>query len=138
MRVTITTEIISREEAGRRWYQHARYVKEYEVQLKVELSEEERAILNAYDLWDVVVVTRPLRFPADVLRATPGLAEDEGFQSPYGIFCFVTGNYTERFPTSVDAANFEAELREIILPKIKQYIHDAHKTAGNRSQTFDL
>ena len=46
--------------------------------------------------------------------------------------------FHQTFQTPVDAANFEAELRNDILPKLKNYIEASRDAGVSSSQTFEL
>lgn len=147
MRVTIDHTCAQRQEETRGFWEAIfatrRTINEYCVSLRIELSEEERAILTAHQLWDVRILTRPFYIPADILRKHPILQSEAGSPIHFEIKDLVgagakDGMFHQTFPTPVDAANFEVELRNDILPQLKNYI-EASRDAGRRpSQTFDL
>jgi len=98
------------------------------------------AILTVHQLWDVHILSVRDDIPADYLRKFPEL--QSGGLVHYQIKDLVGGNvhgiFRQCFQTPVDAANFEAELRNDILPKLKNYI-EASRDAGSRSpQSFEL
>ena len=113
------------------------------VSLKIELSEEERAIIAAHQLWDVQILTRPLYVAPDVLTKHPELYDQVGTPVSFQIkdlmgVGFPDGGFHQLFQTPVDAANFEAELKNNTLPKLKSYIEASRDTGGSSSQTFEL
>jgi hypothetical protein len=147
MRVTINHELSQRREESPGFlaslFSPRGTINEYVVSLKIELTEEERAILAAHQLWDVHILTRPFYIPADVLRKHPVLESEVGAPIHYQIKDLVgadarDGMFHQTFATPLDAANFEAELKNDILPNLKSYI-EASRDAGSRSsQTFEL
>jgi hypothetical protein len=121
-----------------------RTINEYVVSLKIELTEEERAIITAHQLWDVQILTRPLYVPADLMHKVPAeLLGRVGQPVRYQIKDLVgakakDGMFHQTFLTPVDAANFEAELKNDILPSLKNYIEASRSGIGQSSQTFEL
>jgi hypothetical protein len=147
MRVTINQWVYQRQEelAGilSKLFSTPRTINEYVVSLKIELSEEERAILTTHQLWDVRVLTRPFFVPADQLTKYPELASQVGSLMHYEIKDLMgagakDGMFHQTFQTPVDAVNFEAELRDDILPKLKNYIEASRDGGTPSSRTFEL
>ena len=82
MRVTISHERTQRPEQTSGFLEAIfgtrRTINEYVVSLKIELTEEERAILTAHRLWDVRILTRPFYISPDYLRKYPTLRSEVG------------------------------------------------------------
>jgi hypothetical protein len=147
MRITINTTVGTRIEEPPSFFAslitRRRNINEYIVSLKIELSEEERAIIAAHQLWDVQILTQPLYIAPDALTKYPELHSHVGAPVSFKIKDLVgagtaDGMFHQMFYTPVDAANFEAELKNDTLPKLKRYIEASREIGGSSSQTFEL
>ncbi len=141
MKVRITNERRERDEMQRgmaKVFKKPAKITFYEVTLHLDLSEEERAILTEYDLWDTVVYTDTLTFMPDQLRAKPGLAGAEG-DVPYEIQDFASDEgFHKAFSTPLEATNFANKLRDEILPNLKKYIDQSRESGPGSVATFEL
>jgi hypothetical protein len=141
MKVRITNERRERDEMQRGFakvFKTPAKITFYEVTLHLDLSEEERAILTEYDLWDIVVYTGTLTFMPDELRANPGLAGAEG-DVEYRIEDFASDDGFHRsFPTPLEATNFANKLRLEILPNLKKYIDQSRESGPGSTSAFEL
>lgn len=79
MKVFITNQLVERDETlpsgWRSWFKTPKKIKEYQVILKLDLNEEERAILTEYELWDSVIYYDDGNLPPDVIAAYPVLSD---------------------------------------------------------------
>ena len=120
----------------------------YIVSVSVEFSEEERALLTMYKLWDAPVWNDqvapseyynsllknydlpPDREPTTLITRIKDLAAVPTSDTPY--------HGTRRaFNTSVEALNFETELKTKHLPGIKNLMAASHSSIG-KSQTLEF
>jgi hypothetical protein len=118
----------------------------YLVSFFVEFTEEERAILTKYDLWNTPVftvqgVTNPevdqlMRDsgmdvePIYITRTIQHAAAPPDNEKPYH-------GDRQAYHTSVEALNFENELKSNYLPNIKRLIEATHASIG-KSQTLEF
>ncbi len=141
MKVRITNERGERNEMQRglaKVFKTPAKITFYQVTLNLDLSEEERAILTEYDLWDVVVYTDTLTFMPDELRANPGLESVQG-----DVQCRIKNlasdkGYHKAFSTPLEATNFVNKLRQEILPNLKKYIDRSRESGPGSVATFEL
>jgi hypothetical protein len=139
MRVTLGTKPITREEYVKSKFQGRGVITEYHVRLYVEISEEQRAILSKYNLWDVTVLGVENYIAPDFSNAHPDIADERPRISSYCMRDLLApGGFSQVFPTPVDAKNFEIKLRNETLPLIKQYIEDSGKVGPAATETFEL
>ena len=114
---------------------------EYIVHLKVRVSEEARAILNAHNLWETVLLAHPHYMAPDELKAYPESAtEMAGEMVPFTVKDFLRASgFQQRFATIIEAKAFENQLREETLPFLKRLVEQTKEASADLSpQTFDL
>jgi hypothetical protein len=109
----------------------------YVVELKVELSPEERTILDQRKLWKTTVYVIPWIewFNGDAKQA----AIMEQFQGPQGRAVTIKDFLNEKrtFGTPIEAKAYDEALRTEHLPTLKAFI-EGNKEPGKASDTFEL
>ena len=145
MRVTINNEKTSRQEVQKGFFsgfKTPKTINEFYVSVKIELSEEERAIIAQYNLWDYVLFENPFYIPPDQLAKNPILASQAGIMLPTSIKDFIEvrdgRSFGRTFGNPVDAANFQRRLETEILPKLKNYLVATKEAGTQTSKTFEL
>jgi hypothetical protein len=145
MHVTINTTKHSRPEARTGFFSAFKtptMIDEFRVSVIVELSEEERAILTQYNLWDYTVLEVPFQIPPDILAKNPILASQVGKTNEFSIRNIVQGYdgqaFGRNFRNPVDAAKFRLQLENETLPKLKSYLVTTKDASSVSSKTFDL
>ncbi len=141
MKVRIENERLERNEMQRglaKVFKTPAKITFYQVTLHLDLSEEERAILTEYDLWDEIIYTGTLTFSPDQLRANPGLELAQG-DVEYAISDFAhEDGFHRAFSTPLEATNFASKLRNEILPNLKKYIDKTREAGPGSASTFEL
>ena len=141
MKVRITNERDERDEMQRglaKVFKKPAKITYYQVTLHLDLSEEERAILTEYDLWNTVVYTDTVTFMPDQLRANPGLELAQG-DVPCKIKNLASDKgFHKAFSTPLEATNFVNKLRNEILPNLKKYIDLSRESGPGSVATFEL
>jgi hypothetical protein len=126
----------------------------YFVHLKVELTNEEKAIIHQYNLGEVVIdeytdtsVINPL---IDEYNATPPFDEKKRASLKYKIDLFsdpikltlsqfvAQEGFNRNFSSLREATDYAQQLKTKILPQIKQTIEHYSVTGGKSSDTFEL
>jgi hypothetical protein len=142
MRVTIRTKATYRDKASStlsRLVRAPEKIKEYQVSLGIDLSEEERAIITEHQLWDVEVLTRPFFVSEDELKLRPMLGEMQGKSIKFRIQDLASEKgFHQVFLTPLEAMNFRAELKNDVLPKLKKYVDASLEFGSGTTETFDL
>lgn len=113
----------------------------YCVDTTIEFSEEERAIIATYDLWDTPLYTH---------RSSPTKYEQEYYRDTPDFLSLLASSYTSTvksimekpvfticFPTPAQANAYEEQLRTDILPKLKQLIQ-SNSAPTPESKSFEL
>jgi hypothetical protein len=104
-------------------------ITEYFVSVKVELTQEERAVLDKFALWDYGLHKTTHRWPDDYLEKHPQFNQDNNTPITHTIRDFVVGFkphgfYRWKFNTPAEAATFQLKVEKEILPLLKQVIQD--------------
>jgi hypothetical protein len=152
MKATVSTEAKTQierlQDAGLFRRAKTREVTLYIVSVSVDFSEEERALLTMYKLWDAPVWNDQIG-PSEYYNS---LLRDRGLPPDYEITTLTTTikdlaavptsktpyHGTRRaFNTSVEALNFETELKSKLLPGIKTLMAASHSSIG-KSQTLEF
>jgi hypothetical protein len=127
----VKTEIIpqTRESRGGSFFRRAPPITEYFVHVYVELTQEERAVLDQYNLWDYGLYKTVFRYSDDYLNAQPSLAADNNTPITHTVRDFVIGQHTNdhyrwRFITPSEAAAFQLKVEKEMMPLLKQIISD--------------
>jgi hypothetical protein len=145
MRVTTRIDPQTRPSVAGFFFSKKPPVTEYFVEIKVELSQEERAILDQYDLWDYGLHKTTFRYSADYLEKTPSLAADNNTPITHTVRHFVVGfephgAYRWKFNTPAEAAAFQLKAETEIMPLLKQLIQDNNLVGElpSTTRTFNL
>jgi hypothetical protein len=136
MKIQIDNKRYERDSFQKGFFRKPQKIVEYQVRCSIEFSEEERAILTTYGLWDTVVYTDYMTFDADMKAANPGLEYAEG-DVPWSIKAFAEG-LGKQFTNPSEANAFVEQLKSQILPGVKKCIDDAKRTGQGASTTFEL
>ena len=111
----------------------------YQVSLYLDLTEEERAILTEYDLWDAPIYNGTFEVASDEMKANPELSSIEGNTLRYCIRDLADDNgFHQTFSTPLPATNLVRELKETVLPRIKLYIANTRQYGPGASLRFEL
>jgi hypothetical protein len=111
----------------------------YNVDTTIDLSEEERAILDKYDLWDKVLFNLKLPEQPD----NPSASEAERLVASITHSDFTIEEvldekpFTRWFYSPIEAENFAHRMETEILPNLKKYITQSH-SATRQGRTFEL
>ena len=115
-------------------------LRKYEVLVTVQLTDQERSVLATHNLWNTALFKDPFRPPADFLETRDGRAVFDGLHMPdVTIKRFLEDDtFIRWFQTPLEAKDFETQLREDILPKLKVYITASDAAAKPSKDTFDV
>lgn len=112
---------------------------DYVVDLFLTFSEEERATLAEYALWDTPIFQTKLRIRDHYLETMSPEARDSVENDPviFNIGGLVEKQpFTQSFFTPAEAIAYEAQLKNDVLPRIKSVI--TTNSGGRKSSSFEL
>lgn len=111
----------------------------YAVECAIQLTEEERAIITKYNLWNYPLDSEKTHLSYEEQRAMGPLASQalNGFEMVWKLSDAIKNDtWFRSFSSPIQAEAFEIRLRTEILPRLKQAIELAAKPP--KSDTFEL
>jgi hypothetical protein len=127
----------SREIRPAGWFRAAECVdvQRYNVMIHVEFTEEEQDILTRFNLWDTTVFVVPAVLTPEMQEiAARGFQWDTEYPRPLSALAEGTNR---QFDSSEEAIDFQNEVKNDILPRIKQLILK-HQNPNNSSEIIEL
>jgi hypothetical protein len=110
----------------------------YQVSLYLDLSEEERAIITQYQLWDVPIFAGTLHIGDDQLIAHPELSAAPTSLS-FSIQDLASEDgFHQLFDTPLEATNLVVRLKQDVLPRLKEYIAQSQEFGPDSNVAFEL
>jgi len=114
-------------------------IQKYNVKVSVEFTEEERSILDAFNLWGTVAWSIPM---TPLTPQQQALAAASGSHWPTELPVTLKSlaenvNANRQFDSSEEAIDFKNEVKTRFLPRIKELIVK-HQNLGNGSETLEL
>ena len=127
----VSTDIISetRSSVAGGFFRPRPPITEYFVCVKVELTQEERAVLDKFALWDYGLHKTTFRWSDDYLEKHPKFNEDNNSPITHTIRDYVVGFephgfFRWKFFTPAEAAAFQLKVENEILPLLKKVIEE--------------
>jgi hypothetical protein len=145
MRVSTDITPETRSSVAGGWFSSRPPVTEYFVNVKIELTQEERAVLDQCALWDHGLHKTTFRWSDDYLEKHPKFNEDNNSPVTHTIRDYVVGFkphgfFRWKFFTPAEAAAFQLKVENEILPLLKKVIQENTQISElpTSKRTFEL